>query len=261
VVFDASAYPQPHTASGWAPVAAGLFAGVAAYQLAQRSKVATLAVKKEFQLDKERLEGAVAGVLAHSQEKKRNFVETIELQIGLKDVDPNKDKVAGIVELPHIPRNVKVCILGNDKDVETAKALGLSYRTVDDLLDMNKDQKQVKNLANEYDAFLASKEVLPKVPMMLGPGLSKAGKFPGMLDPADDMAAKVTETQKQIKFRLRKYLNMSMAVGNVGMSPQECQDNIETTANTLTGMLKKNWSNVKTLHVKSTMGPPFRIYG
>lgn len=34
----------------------------------------------------------VNSVLQHSQEKKRNFLETIELQIGLKNYDPQKDK-------------------------------------------------------------------------------------------------------------------------------------------------------------------------
>jgi large subunit ribosomal protein L10Ae len=34
----------------------------------------------------------VKEVLQHAQEKKRNFVETIELQIGLKNYDPQRDK-------------------------------------------------------------------------------------------------------------------------------------------------------------------------
>ncbi len=37
--------------------------------------------------------------------KQRKFVETIDLQIGLKDYDPNKDKrFQGSVRLPNIPR-------------------------------------------------------------------------------------------------------------------------------------------------------------
>ena len=37
--------------------------------------------------------------------KPRKFIETIDLQIGLKDYDPNKDKrFAGSVRLPYIPR-------------------------------------------------------------------------------------------------------------------------------------------------------------
>jgi len=34
----------------------------------------------------------VNAVIASSQEKKRKFVETVELQIGLKNYDPQKDK-------------------------------------------------------------------------------------------------------------------------------------------------------------------------
>ncbi|XP_011704806.1 PREDICTED: 60S ribosomal protein L10a-like [Wasmannia auropunctata] len=34
----------------------------------------------------------VNGVLQNSQDKKRKFLETIELQIGLKNYDPQKDK-------------------------------------------------------------------------------------------------------------------------------------------------------------------------
>jgi large subunit ribosomal protein L10Ae len=37
--------------------------------------------------------------------KARKFIETIDLQIGLKDYDPNKDKrFQGSVRLPNIPR-------------------------------------------------------------------------------------------------------------------------------------------------------------
>jgi large subunit ribosomal protein L10Ae len=38
-------------------------------------------------------------------EKKRNFLETVELQIGLKNYDPQRDKrFSGTVRLPTVPR-------------------------------------------------------------------------------------------------------------------------------------------------------------
>jgi large subunit ribosomal protein L10Ae len=38
-------------------------------------------------------------------EKKRNFLETVELQIGLKNYDPQRDKrVSGTIKLPTVPR-------------------------------------------------------------------------------------------------------------------------------------------------------------
>lgn len=43
-------------------------------------------------MSRDTLYECVNGVLQHSQEKKRNFVESVELQIGLKNYDPQKDK-------------------------------------------------------------------------------------------------------------------------------------------------------------------------
>ena len=57
--------------------------------------------------------GSVKEVLQASQDKKRNFVETIELQIGLKNYDPQRDKrFSGTVKwvqrshLPVVAENV-----------------------------------------------------------------------------------------------------------------------------------------------------------
>lgn len=61
-------------------------------------------------LQTETLSKAIAGVLGGRQDKagnkkKRRFLETVELQIGLKQYDPQKDKrFAGAVKLPYIAR-------------------------------------------------------------------------------------------------------------------------------------------------------------
>tara|TARA_R110002003_G_scaffold198_23_gene15576 strand:- start:14857 stop:15087 length:231 start_codon:yes stop_codon:yes gene_type:complete len=48
----------------------------------------------------------VKELLEYSNEtKKRNFLETVELQIGLKNYDPQRDKrFSGTVKLPTVPR-------------------------------------------------------------------------------------------------------------------------------------------------------------
>lgn len=50
--------------------------------------------------------GSVQELLEYSlNEKKRNFLETVELQIGLKNYDPQRDKrFSGTIKLPTIPR-------------------------------------------------------------------------------------------------------------------------------------------------------------
>jgi large subunit ribosomal protein L10Ae len=75
-------------------------------------------------------------------------METIELQIGLKNYDPQKDKrFSGSVKLPYIPRpRMKVCVLGDVKHCEQASAAGIDAKNVDDLKKLNKNKKLVKKL-------------------------------------------------------------------------------------------------------------------
>lgn len=44
------------------------------------------------------------------------------------------------------------------------------------------------------------------------------------------------------------------------MSKEEIIRNITLSANFLASQLKKNWQNVGSLYIKSTMGPSFQIY-
>lgn len=114
--------------------------------------------------------------------------------------------------------------------------------------------------AKQYNAFLASESVIRLIPRLLGPGLNKAGKFPLLLNHSDDMEAKIQELKCTVKFQLKKVLCLAVAVGNVEQSPEQLQANITLTVNFLVSLLKKNWQNVRSLYIKSTMGKPHRIY-
>lgn len=80
--------------------------------------------------------------------KKRNFVETIELQIGLKNYDPKRDKrFAGTIKLPAPCKNkMRFCVLGDDVHCDEAKALGIEYKDIETLKSFNKNKKLVKKL-------------------------------------------------------------------------------------------------------------------
>ncbi|KAF6749259.1 60S ribosomal protein l10a [Ephemerocybe angulata] len=222
--------------------------------------------------------GSVKELLAESQEKKRNFVETIELQIGLKNYDPQRDKrFSGTVKLPNVPRpRMSICILADANDIDRAKQIELEYMSVDDLKKLNKNKKLVKKLAKKYDAFLASEALIKQIPRLLGPGLSKAGKFPTPVSHAEDLSNKITEVRSTIKFQLKKVLCLGVAVGHVNMTDDQVLGNVMLSTsrsfithpsltfvagiNFLVSLLKKNWQNIKSLHIKSTMGKPIRLY-
>ena len=186
----------------------------------------------------------------------------IELQIGLKNYDPQKDKrFSGAIRLPYVPRpKLKICVLGDAKHCDEATKLGVESMDVDALKKLNKNKKLVNKLAKSYHLFLASETVIKQIPRLLGPGLNKAGKFPTLVTNNESLAAKVEEMKCTIKFQLKKVLCLGVAVGNCAMNDRELFMNIQMAVNFLVSLLKKNWQNVKVLYLKSTMGPPFRLY-
>ena len=214
-------------------------------------------------LNIDNLKKAIQTILDGAEEKPRKFVETVELQIGLKDYDTQRDKrFAGTVKLPHVPRpRMKFCVLGDARHCDVAEKLGIPFRSVEDLKKLNKNSKLVKKLAGEFDAFLASQTLIPQIPRLLGPGLNKAGKFPTAITEHDNIETKIAEIQTQVKFQLKKVLCLGVAIGHVGMSADELRQNSLMSINFLVSLLKKNWHNVKTLYMKSTMGKVQKIHG
>ncbi|KAJ6257413.1 60S ribosomal protein L10a [Drechslerella dactyloides] len=223
-----------------------------------------------------------------NETKKRNFLETVELQIGLKNYDPQRDKrFSGTVKLPQVPRpNMSVCILGDQHDIDRAKHVGIDSMSVDDLKKLNKNKKLIKKLARKYDAFIASDGLIKQIPRLLGPGLSKgmfslydvdlanlaalgnganrdiltAGKFPTPISHNEDLTGKLTDVKSTIKFQLKKVLCLGVAVGNVGMTEDQLIANIMLAINYLVSLLKKGWQNVGSLTLKASMSPPKRLY-
>lgn len=132
--------------------------------------------------------------------------------------------------------------------------------SVEDLKKLNKNKKLVKKLAKKYDAFLASETLHKQIPRLLGPGLSKAGKFPTPVSHSDSLTDKVNEIKSTIKFQLKKVLCLAVAVGHVDMTEDQVVNNTMLAINFLVSLLKKNWQNVKSLTLKSSMGKPISLY-
>ena len=70
-----------------------------------------------------------------------------------------------------------------------------------------------------------------------------------MVTHADDLEEKVNVLKSTIKFQMKKVLCL-----------KELNQNIHFAMNFLVSLLKKHWQNVKSLHIKSTMGQVQRLY-
>merc|ERR1712066_420230 len=189
---------------------------------------------KMSKISRDQLRGTIAEMIQQSQDKKRNFTETVELQIALKNYDPSKDKrFSGTLRLPNTPKpKFSMCVLADAAHIEEAQTAGalphgekggdtnLRYMDVEMLKGMKKNKKLVRKLAKKYDAFLASDTLIKQVPRLLGPGLNKAGKFPTLLTHREAMLSKVDDVASTIKFQMKKVLCLNVAIGNVSLSSE-----------------------------------------
>ena len=194
--------------------------------------------------------------------KPRKFVESIDLQVNLKNYDTQKDKrFAGSLRLPVNCRpRMTVCVICDLAHQDIAKKANLPNMTMEDLKKLNKNKKLVKKMCAGFDAFLASDSIIKTIPRVVGPHMNRAGKFPTSVTPGESLTEKINELQSTVKFQLKKVLCLGACVGHVEMTEEDLRRNINLSLNFLVSLLKKNWQNLKSAYIKSSMGKPQRIY-
>ena len=205
--------------------------------------------------------------------KPRKFVETIDLQVGLKvnktnksqDYDPNKDKrFSGTVRLAYIPRpKLKVCVIADAAQADKCKAAGIEFIDKEALrkrVDPNdKKGKELKKWSRKYTLLFVSETLIRELPKLGGPFLTKWGKFPTVIQNTDDVKTKVEEGMSSVKFQLKKVLCLGVAVGNCSLTEEQIRQNLNISVNFLVSLLKKGWNNIKSLYIKTTMGKSIKL--
>jgi len=194
--------------------------------------------------------------------KDRKFKESVDLQVNLKNYDPQKDKrFSGSIKLPNVCRpRMTVCLLCDLVHEDVAKKAGVPTMNQDDLKKLNKNKKLVKKMCNQYDAFLCSESIIKNVPRLVGPHMNRAGKFPTVCGMGEALGDKIGELQSTVKFQLKKVLCLGTCVGHAEMTEEQVRQNTVLALNFLVSLLKKNWQNLKSAYIKTTMGKPVRIY-
>jgi len=206
------------------------------------------------------LADAIKSVLG--ERKTRKFKESIDLQVNLKNYDVNKDKrFSGSLRLPNVCRpRLKVTVICDLAQEDTAKKAGLTTNNMEDLKKMNKNKKLVKKYCATADAFLASESIIKTIPRVVGPHMNRANKFPTAVALNDNLTEKVAEIQATVKFQLKKVLCLGCCIGHEDMKEEEIRQNTVLALNFLISLLKKGWQNLKSAYIKTTMGKPQRIY-
>ena len=194
--------------------------------------------------------------------KKRNFTETVELAINLKDVDLSmpKNRITDDIILPYgRGKSIRICVIGGGELVQKAKDVADVVITADELQAIADDKKQAKKLANSVDYFIAEAPMMGVVGKRLGTVLGPRGKMPKPIAPGADPAAMIDGLRKSVTIRTKDRKTFHAPVGSVDMSAEEIAENVDLILKRVELHLEKGKHNIASAYVKTTMGPSERV--
>jgi len=195
--------------------------------------------------------------------EKRNFVQSIELVINLQDIDPKKpeNKIQELIELPYPPgKENRICVVASGEMALKAKRAGADLVVErGDLEALMGDKKKQKELAATYDFFIAEAPMMPIVGRSLGATLGPRGKMPTPIPPTANIADQIKRHRKMLLVRLRGQPVLQCRVGNENMPDEEIAQNVQMIIGRIEGKLKRGIKNIRSIHLKTTMGPSVKV--
>jgi large subunit ribosomal protein L1 len=194
--------------------------------------------------------------------KKRNFTETVELAINLKDVDLTipKNRIQDDIILPNgRGRPVRVCVIGGGELALKAKDVADLVITTEELGAIADDKKQAKKIAGTTDFFIAEAPLMAVVGKRLGTVLGPRGKMPKPIPPGADPTGMIDNLRKSVTIRTKDRKTFHAPVGTADMTPEQLADNIETILKRIETRLEKGRMNIASSYVKTTMGPAEKV--
>jgi large subunit ribosomal protein L1 len=188
---------------------------------------------------------------------KREFAETLELSINLKDIDlsTQANRLDTEIILPKgRGRPVKVAIFASKEMAEKASGTADMIITQDMLTDLIGNKRKMKKLADEISFFIADMSMMPTIGRSLGGVLGPRGKMPKPLPQTADPISLIKSLKSSVKVRTRDKMTFHVAVGTRNMPPEAVAENIEEVLARITSKLARGEHNIRSIYLKSTMG-------
>lgn len=193
----------------------------------------------------------------------RKFSESVDLAINLQNLDLSLpgNRVDAEVILPHgLGKPAKIAVFAAGETALRAKSAGADrVITADEIKELGGDKRAARKLADEYKFFIAETQFMPVIGKSLGPILGKRGKMPAPLPPTQDVTPQVQRLRNMIRIRSRDRPTFHLTIGNRNMNTNQLAENIEAVIVKLEQTLKDGRHNLKSVYVKTTMGPSIRV--
>ncbi len=195
--------------------------------------------------------------------EKRNFNQSIDLIINLRDIDMKKPegKIQETVELPHpLDKKVSVCVFATGDMALRARRSGADLVLErEEIESLANDKKKQRQIAKRTDAFIAAAPLMPLIGRVFGSILGPRGKMPTPVAPTANIKNEIERHRKLITVRARNQPVLQCRVGTENMPDNEIVENIQTVLRRIEGKLKRGNKNIASICIKTTMGPPVKV--
>lgn len=199
---------------------------------------------------------------ALDERPKRNFVETVELAINLKDVDlavPG-NRIDEEVQLPHgRGKPVKIGVFASGELAVRAKPVADVVIPPEEIEKIAGDKRRAKRLASQTDFFLSEAPLMPTIGRRLGVVLGPRGKMPKPIAPSADPKPIVETMRQTVRVRSRDKPTFHAAIGSTSMTAEQIAENADAVIKRLSTRLARGKLNIHSVYVKTTMGKSERV--
>lgn len=205
---------------------------------------------------------AVEKALGDEGNKKRKFVQSVDLVINLKDVDLQKpqNRIDEEIELPKgRGKEAKIGVFASGELAFKAKNVADVVITPEEIKELAEDKKKAKEVAESCDFFLAEAPLMPTIGRSLGRVFAPRGKMPKPIPPDADIAPIVEKLKRSVRVRSKDKPTFHCLVGREDMPPEDIAENLEAVLQRVESKLERGRMNIRSAYVKTTMGSSVRV--
>ena len=190
---------------------------------------------------------------------KRNFTQSAELTLILKDIDVKKGlSINEVVNLPNkITKTSSVCVFASgDMGMRARKAQVDRVIEPEELDRLGTNKKDARKVVKAYDFFLADTALMSSIGRSLGQFMGPKGKMPSPLPYGAPVENITDRFRGSVRARAKNQLNVSAKIGDEKMEDDQLVNNALAVISAIEKKLPQGDKNILNAIIKFTMSKP-----
>ena len=208
----------------------------------------------------EKISQAIKDALENAPERK--FVESVDISFTIKDVDlknPN-NRIKEEIRLPSgRGKELKIAMFAAGEAATKAKDAGIHVITPQEIEELGGKKGKAKKIAKSYDFILSEVPHMGLIGRYLGVVLGPRGKMPRPVPPTLDPSIIAAGLKSTVIVKSGDKMTFHAAIGTASQSQEELSANAMEIYNRVISKLERGIGNIRSLYIKTSMGPAQRI--